>query len=139
MSGLPPVVRLITASVEVCISGRNCANTSGSPVGEPSAGLRAGRCRMGGPAAAGAIAGAAISTGVNGSAADNVGVWIAPVTAHVMITLLVGFAMVALVWVKGPARARLAGNQGLACATPLAAQGSSVENLHLSSFRACPR
>src|ERR1700732_2526098 len=38
ISGLPPVVRLITASVAVWMVGRNWRKTAGLPVGEPSPG-----------------------------------------------------------------------------------------------------
>src|SRR5271166_5302544 len=103
ISGLPPVVRLMTASVEAWIWGRNCANTSGSPVGEPSLGLRACRCRIAAPALAASMACWAMSAGVYGSAADSVGVWIAPVTAQVMMILFDGLAMV----VSGNVRDRL--------------------------------
>src|SRR3984957_16514585 len=87
--GLPPVVRLMTASVRRWISGRNCANTSGLPVGSPSAGLRAGGGMMAAPALAASRDSAAIWAGVIGSASDMVGVCIAPVIAHEMITFWV--------------------------------------------------
>src|ERR1700689_2495433 len=96
MSGLPPVVRLMTASVAAWICGRNCAKTFGSPVGEPSCGLRACRCRIAAPAFAASIACRAMSAGVYGRAAESVGVWIAPVTAQVMMTLLDAFAIIGL-------------------------------------------
>src|SRR5205814_4824153 len=83
----PPVVMLTTASQLDAISGRNRANTSGSGVGRPSAGSRACRCTIAAPACAAPIAPAAISSGVTGRCGDIVGVWIAPVTAQVMMTL----------------------------------------------------
>src|SRR5580700_6934819 len=83
----------MTASVAAWICGRNCAKTFGSPVGEPSCGLRACRCRIAAPASAASRACLAMSAGVYGRAADSVGVWMAPVTAQVMMTLLDDFAM----------------------------------------------
>ena len=84
----PPVVMLTTASVACLMRGRNCMNTAGSPVGRPSWGLRACRCRIAAPALAASIDWVAIWSGVIGSASDMVGVWIEPVTAQVMTTLL---------------------------------------------------
>ncbi len=87
MVGEPPVVMLTTASVACLIRGRNSMNTLGSPVGRPFCGSRACRCRIAAPASAAPIACSAIWSGVTGSASDIVGVWIAPVTAQVMMTL----------------------------------------------------
>src|SRR5712672_1570588 len=87
MVGEPPVVMFTTASVACLMRGRNCMNTAGSPVGRPSCGLRACRCRIAAPASAAPIACSAIWSGVTGRASDMVGVWIAPVTAQLMMTL----------------------------------------------------
>src|SRR5580692_12907839 len=89
----PPVVMLITPSQLCLIRGRNCRKTSGSGEGRPSLGSRACRCRTAAPALAASIACVAISSGVTGKASDMVGVWIEPVIAQVMITLLDGCAM----------------------------------------------
>src|ERR1700731_147424 len=88
MITLPPVVMLITPSQPCLMRGRNCRNTSGSGDGRPSLGSRACRCRMAAPALAASIAWVAIWSGVTGNASDMVGVWIEPVIAQVMITLL---------------------------------------------------
>ena len=85
---LPPVVMLMIASQPALMRGRNCMNTAGSGDGRPSFGSRACRCRMAAPALAASIACVAIWSGVNGSASDMVGVWIEPVIAQVMMTLL---------------------------------------------------
>ena len=91
----PPVVTLMTASVDCLMRGRNCMNTAGSGVGRPSLGSRACRWRIEAPASAAAIDCAAISSGVKGSALDIVGVWMPPVMAQVMMTLSDrGFAIV---------------------------------------------
>src|SRR5215831_8451553 len=87
MVGEPPVVMLTTASVACLMRGRNCMNTAGSPVGRPSCGLRACRCRIAAPASAAPIACEAIWSGVIGKASDMVGVWMAPVMAQLMMTL----------------------------------------------------
>src|SRR4029450_4108222 len=87
MVGDPPVVMLITASVDCLMRGRNCMNIAGSPVGRPAWGLRPCRSRMAGAAWAARMACSEIWSGVIGSASDMVGVWIAPVTAQVMMTL----------------------------------------------------
>src|SRR5215472_3416722 len=79
---------LTTALVACLMRGRNCMNTSGSGVGRPSFGSRAWRCRIAAPASAAAIASRAISSGVSGRYGLIVGVWIEPVTAQVMTTLL---------------------------------------------------
>ena len=96
--GEPPVVMLTTASVACLMRGRNCMNTLGSPVGRPSCGLRACRCRMAAPASAAPIACSAIWSGVTGRASDIVGVWMAPVTAQVMMTLSDVAAMAFLIF-----------------------------------------
>ncbi len=82
---LPPVDRLITAAVACLMRGRNAAKWSGLIETPPSSGRRACMCRIDAPASAAAIAWRAMSSGVKGSAADIVGVWIAPVMAQVMI------------------------------------------------------
>src|SRR3979490_625867 len=79
---------LITPSQACLMRGRNWRKTSGSGEGRPSLGSRACRCRMAAPAFAASIARVAISSGVIGKASDMVGVWIEPVIAQVMITLL---------------------------------------------------
>src|SRR5512132_2811749 len=89
-----PVVMLITASVSALIAGRNCMNTLGSGVGRPSFGSRACRWMIAAPAFHAPIAPSAISAGVIGRYGVIVGVWIAPVTAQVMMTLSRGAAMV---------------------------------------------
>src|SRR5262245_34962670 len=96
MVGVPPVVMLMTASVDCLMRGRNCMNTAGSPVGRPSCGLRACRCRIAAPASAAPMACSAIWSGVTGKASDMVGVWIEPVTAQVMMTLSDFAAIVSL-------------------------------------------
>src|SRR3954467_6494848 len=93
MVGAPPVVRLITPSQDDFIFGRNCRNMSGSCVGLPSLGLRACRGTSRPPALTAPIAASAISSGVIGRYGDMLGVWIAPVTAHVMMTLPCAAAM----------------------------------------------
>src|SRR3954453_12165700 len=85
--GPPPVVMLMAASVLALIRGRKGRNASGVWSGCPVSGSRACRCRMEAPASAAAIAWSAISSGVIGRYSDIDGVWIAPVTAQVMITL----------------------------------------------------
>src|SRR4051812_41614960 len=76
---------------------RNGANASGLWSGWPVFGLRACRCTIAAPASAASTAASAISCGVTGSAFDIDGVWIAPVTAQVMMTLR---AMLALFLVR---------------------------------------
>src|SRR5580704_3655297 len=88
MVTLPPVVMLITPSQACLMRGRNWRKISGSGDGRPSLGSRACRCRTVAPALAASIAWVAISSGVIGKASDMVGVWIEPVIAQVMITLL---------------------------------------------------
>src|SRR3954467_8934053 len=87
MVGAPPVVRLITQLERCLMIFRNGSNASGLWSGWPVFGLRACRCTMAAPASAASIAASAISCGVTGSAFDIDGVWIAPVTAQVMMTL----------------------------------------------------
>src|ERR1700761_5224138 len=87
MVGAPPVVRLITQFERCLMTFRNGAKASGLWSGWPVFGLRACRCTMAAPASAASTAASAISCGVTGSAFDIEGVWIAPVTAQVMMTL----------------------------------------------------
>src|ERR1700742_2206502 len=85
--GAPPVVRLMTASLRCLITFRNGSNSAGVWSGAPVSGLRACRWMIAAPASAALIAASAISSGVTGRFGDIDGVWIAPVTAQVMITL----------------------------------------------------
>src|SRR5690242_19776730 len=94
--GAPPVVRLITTFEAALICGRKRMKIAGSCVGRPSAGSRACRCTIAAPACAAPFAPAAISSGVNGRCGYMVGVWIAPVTAQVMMTLPWAAAMLFL-------------------------------------------
>src|ERR1700710_716690 len=87
MVGAPPVVRLITQLERCLMIFRNGAKASGLWSGWPVLGLRACRCTIAAPASAASTAASAISCGVTGSAFDIDGVWIAPVTAQVMMTL----------------------------------------------------
>ena len=87
MNGLPPVVMLITALVCCLMRGRKRAKASGVWSGRPFSGLRAWRCSTAAPASAAANASLTISSGVIGRYGDIEGVWIAPVTAQVMMTL----------------------------------------------------
>src|SRR6266403_6007779 len=87
MVGAPPVVRLITQFERCLMTFRNGAKASGLWSGWPVLGLRACRCTMAAPASAASTAASAISCGVTGNAFDIEGVWIAPVTAQVMMTL----------------------------------------------------
>src|SRR6201996_2870882 len=89
MVGEPPEVRLITALQRCLMIGRNGANASGRWSGGPVSGSRGCRGTIAAPASAAPIAASAICAGVIGRWGDMVGVWIAPVTAHVMMTLLV--------------------------------------------------
>src|SRR5262245_55754843 len=88
----PPLVRLITTFDACLMRGRNFANASGVWSGAPVFGSRACRCTIAAPASAAPMAASAIWSGVTGKCGDIDGVWIEPVTAHVMTTLL-GFAM----------------------------------------------
>src|SRR5690349_3980624 len=87
---------LITASVEAAIRGTNWSKIAGSGVGCPSAGLRACRCKIAAPASAASIDCSVIWSGVSGRYGDMVGVCMAPVTAHVMMTLSCVLAIAAL-------------------------------------------
>jgi hypothetical protein len=87
MVGAPPVVRLITQFERCFMIFRNGAKASGLWSGWPVFGLRACRCTMAAPASAASTAASAISCGVTGNAFDIDGVWMAPVTAQVMMTL----------------------------------------------------
>src|SRR5688572_30742282 len=93
MVTLPPVVMLMTASQACLMRGTNCRKILGSGDGRPSFGSRACRCRIAAPACAASIACVAMSSGVNGSASDMVGVWIEPVIAQVMTTLLASWGI----------------------------------------------
>ena len=86
MYGEPPVVRLTTASHSRLMRSRNGVNASGRWSGLPVSGSRACRWMMAAPALAAAIADSAISCGVTGRCGDIDGVWIAPVTAQLMMT-----------------------------------------------------
>src|SRR5688572_3731504 len=86
MVGARPVVRLITTFAAALIFGRNCRKSSGSWEGLPFCGSRAWRWTTAAPASAAPIAPSAISSGVMGRYGDIEGVWIAPVTAQVMMT-----------------------------------------------------
>ena len=66
---------------------RNGAKASGDWSGFPVFGSRAWTCTKAAPASAAPIAASAISSAVIGKYGDIEGVWIAPVTAHVMMTL----------------------------------------------------
>lgn len=61
---LPPVKRLMTASVDCLIRGKKAAKASVSIVTPPSSGRRACRCGIEAPASAAAIACPAMSPGV---------------------------------------------------------------------------
>src|SRR6187455_900891 len=85
--GAPPVVMLITTSHAALIFFRNGSNAAGLWSGRPSFGSRACRWTIAAPASCAPIAASAISSAVIGRFGDIVGVWMAPVTAHVMMTL----------------------------------------------------
>ncbi len=87
MNGLPPVVMLIAALVCCLMRERKRPNASGVWSGRPLSGLRACRWITEAPASAAASELAMISSGVIGRCGDIDGVWIAPVTAQVMMTL----------------------------------------------------
>src|SRR3984957_18329455 len=93
MVGAPPVVRLMTQLERCLMIFRNGAKASGLWSGWPVFGLRACRCTIAAPASAASTAASAISCGVTGSAFDIEGVWIAPVTAQVMMTLRLMFLL----------------------------------------------
>src|SRR5882724_6598378 len=88
----PPVVMFTTQALRCLMTLRNGSNAAGVWSGRPSRGSRACRCTMAAPASAASIAASAISCAVIGMCGDIVGVWIEPVTAQVMMTLL-GVAM----------------------------------------------
>src|SRR6202049_1409825 len=96
MVGAPPVVKLITQFERCLMIFRNGAKASGLGSGGPVLGLRACRCTMAAPASAASTAASAISCGVTGNAFDIEGVWMAPVTAQVMITLRLMFCSLSL-------------------------------------------
>src|SRR3712207_1489859 len=87
MGGEPPVVRLITALVLRLGCSRIGTKCSGFWEGRPSSGSRACMWTMAAPASAAPTAASAISCGDTGRYFDIDGVWMAPVTALVMITL----------------------------------------------------
>src|SRR6202012_5068299 len=91
MVGAPPVVRVMTQFERCLMIFRNGAKASGLWSGWPVFGLRACRCTMAAPASAASTAASAISCGVTGNAFDIDGVWVAPVTAQVMMTLRLMF------------------------------------------------
>ena len=88
MCGEPPVVRLMTASVLRLSESRIGAKCSGFCDGRPSSGSLACMCTTAAPASAAPIAASAISSADTGRCFDIDGVWIAPVTALVMMTFL---------------------------------------------------
>jgi hypothetical protein len=95
MVGAPPVVMLMTQDERCFTTLRNGRNASGAWSGWPVSGLRACRCTIAAPASAAPIAASAISSAVIGRCGDMDGVWMAPVTAQVMMTLsetAIGFA-----------------------------------------------
>ena len=87
MVGAPPVVMLITQSLRRRTTGRIFPNASGDWSGWPVSGSRACRWTMAAPASAAPMAASAICSGVTGKYGDIDGVWIAPVTAQLMMTL----------------------------------------------------
>src|SRR5438128_3858192 len=91
MVGAPPVVMFTTTFERCLMTLRNGSNASGLWSGRPSFGSRACRCTIAAPAWYAPIAASAISSAVMGRWGDIVGVWIAPVTAHVMMTLRLFF------------------------------------------------
>src|ERR1700736_2705237 len=88
MVGAPPVVIFTTPLARCLITLRNGANASSDWSGRPSLGSRACRCTIAAPASDAPIAASAISCAVIGRCGDMVGVWIDPVTAQVIMTLL---------------------------------------------------
>ncbi len=87
----PPVVMFTTASVLCLMVGRKRMNTAGSGVGSPVSGSRACRWMIAAPASAASMLLCAICSGVIGRCSDMLGVWIAPVTAQLMMTLAMSF------------------------------------------------
>src|SRR3954464_2329894 len=100
----PPVVTFTTASVDCLMIGRKRMNTAGSGVGSPVSGLRACRWMIAAPASAASMLLRAICSGVIGRCSDMLGVWIAPVTAQLMMT----FAIPAPPMSRDPAPGRAA-------------------------------
>src|SRR4029078_4116652 len=88
LAAAPPVVMFTTTGERCLITLRNGANASGVWSGRPSCGFRACRCTTAAPASAAAVAWSAICCAVTGRCGDIDGVWIEPVTAQVMMTLL---------------------------------------------------
>src|SRR5215470_11820343 len=84
----PPVVRFTTQALRCLMIFRNGSKAAGDWSGRPSRGSRAWRCTIAAPASAAPIAASAISCGVIGRCGDIEGVWIEPVTAQLMMTLL---------------------------------------------------
>src|SRR6478609_11523354 len=87
MCGDPPVVKLITALVWFLSDSRIGTKWSGFCEGRPSCGSRACMWTTAAPASAAPIAASAISDAETGRYFDIEGVWLAPVTAQVMMTL----------------------------------------------------
>ena len=87
MVGAPPVVMLITTSLRWRMTLRKGAKASADWSGRPVRGSRAWRWTIAAPASAAPMAASAISCAVIGRCGDIEGVWIAPVTAQVMMTL----------------------------------------------------
>jgi hypothetical protein len=87
MCGDPPVVMLMTALVLALSLARIGSKWAGSWDGRPSLGSRACMWTMAAPASAAPMAASAISSALTGRWGDIDGVWMAPVTAEVMMTL----------------------------------------------------
>jgi len=96
--GDPPLVKFSTAFVLALICGKNFWNASGDWSGFPVWGSRAWRWIIAAPASAAPTAASTISSGVIGKWGDIEGVWIAPVTAQVMITLPLGASKLFKSW-----------------------------------------
>ena len=79
-------MRLITASQAFLMRNKKGVNASGRWSGLPVTGSRACKWTIAAPASQAAMAASAISSGVTGRYGDIDGVWIAPVTAQVMMT-----------------------------------------------------
>src|SRR5262245_3119444 len=84
--GEQPVVWLYTTLQVFLIFLRKGSNACGLWSGRPSFGSRACRWTIAAPASYAPIAASAISSAVIGKCGDIVGVWMAPVTAQVMMT-----------------------------------------------------
>ena len=80
------MVTLITAPVALS-PGRIRPKASTDWSGRPVRGSRAWTCRIAAPASAARRPSATISSGVTGRCGDIEGVWIAPVSAQLMMTL----------------------------------------------------